>query len=87
MSIREVCWVFRRDIRPPAAKLLLVVIADTVSPYCGQDLPSMATMSQQTSMDAPSVERTLKRLENDGHLPALLEFAAIDSSLPAKAIR
>lgn len=65
MSIQAIAWALGRDVRPAAAKLLLIALANYANDR-GIAWPSKSTLAKDCSMDKSSICRHLQALQDAG---------------------
>ena len=65
MSIDAIRWAFSQQVRRPAAKLVLLSLADRVGESF-ECWPSKARLIHDTSLDRKTVQAALKYLESEG---------------------
>jgi len=68
MSSKAVGWAFEQEVRPPALKLILIVLADHTNHETGACYPRIKTIARQASMSPRNVFRYLPELEALGLL-------------------
>ena len=68
-----VSWAFDQQIRPPASKLLLIVLADNTGGcgYQGYRHWKASDLVNKTSMSIPEIEKNWKSLVKSGHINEL----------------
>lgn len=65
MSVNLMAWAFRQDV-DPAAKLVLLALADHANGQNGLCIPGQKLLAEQCSMSVRTVQRHLQTLEGRG---------------------
>ena len=78
MSIKAVSWAFDQQIDDPMAKLVLIAVADHINESTGNAWPSIERLEHMTSASRRTVQRKLKKLEEDGYLERQKRFNDTD---------
>jgi len=87
MSIKAVSWAFDQQIDDPMAKLVLIAVADHINESTGNAWPSIERLEHMTSASRRTVQRKLKKLEEDGYLERQKRFNDTDLySLGARGV-
>ena len=87
MSIKAVSWAFDQQIDDPMAKLVLIAVADHINESTGNAWPSIERLEYMTSASRRTVQRKLKKLEEDGYLERQKRFNDTDLySLGARGV-